>query len=165
MNTPGFLYQTPKTVLLGPGDPSESSGSKLDKHWEARLLPLAQPQRKSENCGGPWEGLGGGKEGREGLAGWNPANPSPFQSGNRAAAPCPCPCLLPPSPDHRDEQPRGVFAFADCASVFPTSSFCRHLGAREGERVGWKKPSVNSVIDLSLECTNGRSEVQSHRTG
>ena len=33
-------------------------------------------------------------------------------------------------PDHRDEQPRGVFAFADCASVFPTSSFCRHLGAR-----------------------------------
>ena len=96
--------------------------------------------------------------------------------------PVPCPCLLPPSPDHRDEQPRGVFAFADCASVFPTSSFCRHLGARgragglEGTECKlcnwplwrvhqWEKgsPKTRNWITQSLKRGGGTQEVSFRR--
>lgn len=59
MTTPGVLYQAPNSErAFRAGHPTEKT--------EAGLLPLAQPQRKGGVCGGPWGGLRGGKEGKEG---------------------------------------------------------------------------------------------------
>lgn len=103
----------------------------------------------------PWGGAGEAR--RKGRAGGRgPTDASPFRSGGRAAA-LSSPGLLPPSPDHRDEQPRGVFAFADCAPVFSTSCICRHLGTGARARC-LTGPGKSKLRGRTL--TNGRREPQ-----
>lgn len=97
MDTPGFLYQAPNSVLLGPRDPNGKLRSQR-KDSEAGLLPLAQPQRKRGNCGGPWEGLGGRQGGRgRGRQGGTQLTLLPSEAEVEPLPAAPSPLTLPPA--------------------------------------------------------------------
>lgn len=100
---PAFSTKPRTACFCGPGTPAEASGP---QETTARRGSALQPNpREKGGTVGPWGGAGGrrgrgrGGEGGEGegSAGWNPAAPSPFQSGGRAAARRPRPLTLPPA--------------------------------------------------------------------
>lgn len=100
---------------------------------------------------GPWDGLGGGKEGREGSAGWNPANPSPYQSGGRAAARCP----LPPDPASclphlitEMSSPEGSLLLLTVLLYFPPAASAAIL-VTGGEPVGGSGAKATRTLKLT----------------
>lgn len=170
MDTPGFLYQAPNSVLLGPRDPNGKLRSQR-KDSEAGLLPLAQPQRKRGNCGGPWEGLGGeARRKGEGSARWNPANPSPFRSGGRASARCPQspdPASCLPHLITEMRSPEGSLLLLTVLLYFPPAASAAILVAGGGgEPVGKQGQSERKLCNWPRwAVTNGRREVQRRETG
>lgn len=183
--------QGPHSGQPGPGPPATGCGAPRPGAPGARAHPRPArgrlppagtltrrraPKREAARRGAPWAPSHAGKVGRAGLGGVlreaGGAGPGRAFCPRRAAGGCrgpraltlPPACHRPVSPDHGDEQPRRVFAFADSAPVLAGSRLRRHLGT--GRPTGLKElGNVRLTFDHPPESPPIEEERCRHGSG